>query len=147
MGEPVGRPLKYKTPEELQIAIDKYFESCFDIDNETGYRFQTKPFTVTGLAMAIDLTRQGLIEYSCKSDSFSDTIKKAKAKVEEFAETTLFTAKNPAGVIFSLKNNYNWKDKQEIETTVTNINKPMSKSDLEAELAKLREELNSAESE
>ena len=28
MTNPVGRPLKYKTPEELETAINEYFDFC-----------------------------------------------------------------------------------------------------------------------
>ena len=28
MSEPVGRPLKYKTAEEMQAGINQYFELC-----------------------------------------------------------------------------------------------------------------------
>lgn len=103
-----GRPLKYKSVEELQLLIDNYFKECND---------KEKPYTITGLALALDTTRQGLINYENKDDYY-DTIKKAKLKVEGYAEEQLFKGGNTAGVIFSLKNNYNWVDKQEIKADV-----------------------------
>ena len=104
----MGRPLKFQSVEELQKAIDKYFIDC-----DT----KEKPYTITGLALALDTTRQGLINYENK-DGYYDTIKKAKLKVEGYAEEQLFKGGNTAGVIFSLKNNYNWVDKQEIKADV-----------------------------
>lgn len=102
----MARPPKYPKPDDMQVKIDEYFAKC-DADN--------KPYTITGLAMALNLTRQGLCEYADKSD-FSDTVKKAKQKVEESVEARLFGA-NCTGSIFWLKNNGGWKDKTETEHT------------------------------
>ncbi len=106
----IGRPNKFKSVEEMQIAIDNYFKDCDE---------KERPYTISGLAYALDTNRQTLLDYQEKDD-FSDTIKKAKAKIEQFVEERLFVGNNTAGVIFNLKNNYNWKDKQEIEADVKN---------------------------
>ena len=74
-----GRPPKYTKVEEMQEKIDEYFLQC-DIDNE--------PYTVTGLGLALGMSRQDLINYR-KKDEFFDTIKKAKMKVEEYCEVLL----------------------------------------------------------
>ena len=34
-----------------------------------------------------------------------------------YAENSLYSGKNVVGAIFNLKNNYNWKDKNETELT------------------------------
>jgi hypothetical protein len=99
-----GRPVKYKTPKDIQKKIDQYFEDCISKEEYP---------TITGLALALDLTRQGLIEYQNKED-FSDTIKKAKLRVEAAIEQRLFH-NNPTGCIFNLKNNFGWRDKIETE--------------------------------
>ena len=98
-----GRPPKYKTKEEIQVLIDNYFKQC-DLNNE--------PYTVTGLALSLDMSRQDLINYSNKEEFF-DTIKKAKLKVENYLEKRLIKDSSCTGIIFNLKNNYGWKDKQE----------------------------------
>lgn len=103
-----GRPLKFKSVEELQDKIDKYFTMCDDKD---------KPYTISGLAVALDTSRQTLINYEDKEQYF-DTIKRAKQKIEAYAEELLCKGGNAAGVIFSLKNNYKWVDKQEIQADV-----------------------------
>lgn len=104
-----GRPPKWTTPEELQKDIDKYFEEC----KKTG-----EPLTITGLAIALDTYRQTLMNYEEK-DEFFDTIKKAKQRIENFAEKKLYDKDVPtSGVIFNLKNNYGWVDKQEVESKV-----------------------------
>lgn len=100
-----GRPPKYKDVKEVQSRIDQYFAECDEND---------ELYTVTGLAMALDLSRKDLVNYSDK-EQFSNTIKKAKQKVERQNEVLLMSGKNVAGVIFNLKNNWGWVDKQEIE--------------------------------
>lgn len=98
-----GRPPKYKKKEEIQELIDKYFYDCDKND---------EPYTVTGLALALNMSRQDLINYSNKEEFF-DTIKKAKLKVENYLEKRLIKDNSCTGIIFNLKNNYSWKDKQE----------------------------------
>lgn len=101
-----GRPLKFKTVAGLQKAIDEYFAQC---------KKDLVPVTITGLALHLDTTRQTLIDYE-RRDQFTDTIKKAKLRCENYAEIQLFQGRNVAGVIFNMKNNYNWQDKREIDT-------------------------------
>ena len=106
-----GRPLKYESVEEMQKDIDKYFADCDE---------QGKPYTVSGLAYALGTNRQTLLNYEAK-EGFFDTIKSAKAKIETFNEEMLYSKDvSTTGVIFNLKNNYGWKDKQEIEAEVNN---------------------------
>lgn len=105
----VGRPLKYTSVEEMQKDIDEYFAEC----DENG-----KPYTVSGLAYALDTSRRTLLNYEEREDFFH-TIKKAKDKIECFNEELLYNKNvSTTGVIFNLKNNYDWKDKQEIEADV-----------------------------
>ena len=82
-----------------------------------------KPYTITGLAMYLGTTRETLLEYEGevegreKSKEFADTIKEAKVKIHNWVEGRLYDG-NAAGPIFNLKNNFNWKDRQEIDHTV-----------------------------
>lgn len=103
---PAGRPLKFQSPEELQLRIEEYFK----VREE-----KNLPFTITGLALYLDTTRELLCNYE-ERDEFHDTIKRAKLKCEDYAETVLFTGKNQAGAIFALKN-YGWKDRNETDIT------------------------------
>lgn len=98
-----GRPPKYTDEQKMQKKIDEYFAKC-DKDHE--------PYTITGLGLALDMSRQDLINYSNKKQFF-DTIKKAKARVEHYLEKRLINDTSTTGIIFNLKNNYGWKDKQE----------------------------------
>jgi len=103
---PGGRPRKYKSGEEMQPLIDAYFAEC----EEKG-----EPLTITGLALAIGTDRRGLIDWS-EVEEFSHVLKKAKAKVERFVESSLFSGKNPAGAIFWMKN-HGWSDTQQLQLT------------------------------
>jgi len=103
-----GRPLKFKTPEELQEKIDAYFATTGrQVDKDGNEYFE--PITITGLALALDTSRKVLVEYEEK-DEFSNAIKRAKLRCENFAEKMLYSGKSPAGSIFALKN-FNWTDK------------------------------------
>lgn len=106
MGDIMGRPKLYNSVEELEKDINNYFKMCDK---------REKPYTMSGLALALDMSRQSLINYS-KDEEFFDTIKKAKQRVEtQLEENALFNKANPTFTIFNLKNNFNWKDKQEHE--------------------------------
>ena len=97
--------LKYKTKEELEKAINEYFNKCDE--NE-------KHYTMTGLALSLGIDRRTLINYGNK-DLFFSLIKNAKAKVEEQLEESLYRLGNNSGVIFNLKNNYGWRDTVEVK--------------------------------
>lgn len=102
----MARPKLYNSVEELEKDINNYFKMCDK---------REKPYTMSGLALALDMSRQSLINYS-KDEEFFDTIKKAKQRVEtQLEENALFNKANPTFTIFNLKNNFNWKDKQEHE--------------------------------
>ena len=98
----MGMHRQYQTVEELQSVIDAYFAECLAMEMHP---------TVTGLAYALDLTRQGLINYAERSE-FVDTIKRAKIRVEIAVEQTLMNGKSTAGAIFNLKNNFGWLDEK-----------------------------------
>ena len=140
---PVGRPLKYKTAKEMQAVIDEYFNACYQQKHDTEYvgkgekkrkilvpQFYVngdpimeyvQPITISGLARRLDMTREQLIEYSERNE-FTDTVKKAKARVQEYVEYALMAGKaHPSSAIFNLKNNYGWKDKTESEVTNTHL--------------------------
>lgn len=114
-----GRPLKYQSVAKLQADIDAYFAGC--VENK-------KPFTITGLALALDTCRQTLCNYEGKPE-FVDTIKRAKLRCESFAEELLMAGSNAAGAIFALKN-YGWRDQQDIKHT-GNVTLAISNQDAE----------------
>ena len=75
--------------------------------------------TITGLALALGFnSRQSLLNYQAKEE-FLDTITRAKAKVEQYAEERLFDKDGANGAKFSLANNFEgWREKQQIEAEV-----------------------------
>lgn len=103
------RPLKYKTVQELEAAIDDYFERRHGV---------AVPPTVAGLALWLGFEdRQSIYDYKDRP-AFSCTIKKAIMRIEEFAETQLLSGEGSStGAIFWLKN-HGWKDKTEVDTTI-----------------------------
>ena len=122
MAHPGGRPVKYNTVEDLQKIVDEYFAWCdnraikkVDDDGKEYMVSSPAPYTMSGLARRLGLSRQGLIEYSQK-DEFSDAIKEAREKVHEDVETRLME-KAATGPIFNLKNNFGWKDEQHTDIT------------------------------
>ena len=126
----IGRPPKYKTVEEMQRVIDEYFKSCEGeiLKDENGKPimdkwgnpvvFGAKPLTITGLALALGFTsRQALLNYQGRKD-FVDTISRAKAKVEQYAEERLFDRDGSNGAQFSLRNNFKgWRGEQSADAS------------------------------
>lgn len=109
-----GRPLKYDTVEQLKEIVDLYFQ---EQDGKAMVRGWELPiYTMSGLARRLNLSRQGLINYKNK-DEFFDTIKDARDKVHEIVEERLMSGVAQTGAIFNLKNNFDWKDKSEVEET------------------------------
>jgi len=112
-----GRPPKFESVEQLESLIESYFENC---------KQENKPYTITGLALWLDTSREVLLDYQeNKGDEFSYTIKRAKLKCENWVEEgALMNKVNPTSAIFNLKNNYGWKDKteQELDHKGLNIN-------------------------
>ena len=117
MGE-VGRPRAFKSVEEVEEKINAYFNYCEE---------KEKPYTMSGLAYYLEVSRQTLVNYSYK-DEYFDTIKKARDKVQmQLEENALSNKANPTFTIFNLKNNFDWKDKIEHSSSeVENINKNIS---------------------
>lgn len=120
-----GRPLKFKSPEELQKKIDEYYKWAKD---------NKKHITITGLAWFLETNRQTLLNYENENSDlyrniknsekvkFIDAIKNAKARIEMEYEESLFYKNSSVGAIFTLKNNYGYVDKQEIVQENREIN-------------------------
>lgn len=149
---PGGRPLKYKTVAELDQAINAYFDECdphvakrmvetgtkadgdrmFELRN---VMTEQKPYTVSGLARAMGIDRDTLVNYRHR-DEFFGSISAAYDRVHEFTESQLY-GKSATGAAFSLKNNWTRRDKQEVDHTTNGAaTQPYQKLSVE-ELKKL----------
>ena len=133
---PAGRPLKFKTVEELQGKIDAYFESCYAnviVKDKDGHAIidedgniikelqQVEPIAITGLALALDTSREVLMDIQNQvsegySKEYSDAVIRAKLRCQNYAEKQMFTARSANGPIFALKN-YGWDDTRKIDLT------------------------------
>ncbi len=118
-----GRKPKFKTVSELEKCIDEYFDECCK---------RGRPYTMTGLALALGFsTRKSLTDYEGKPE-FVNTITRARARVEQYAEERLFDKDGSRGAQFSLRYNFGWKDEDDktvaAEPVVINIS-PRSGND------------------
>ena len=118
--------LRYKSVEEMQAAIDAYFDSCegYVYTDDAGQPvldkynqpiiIGAKPPTVTGLALALGFTnRVSLLNYQARSKAYNEIISRAKSRVEAYAEERLFDKDGANGAKFSLQFNFkNWKEEK-----------------------------------
>jgi len=96
------RELKFKTREELQSAIDDYFNT---MDGEK------RPYSIAGLAYFLNVNRQTIYNYEYRQE-FSDIIIRARERCIMYMEEKLML-KGTAGQIFLAKN-YGYTDRQDI---------------------------------
>jgi|TARA_R110000851_G_scaffold59523_2_gene137743 hypothetical protein len=118
--ETAGQPKKFNSVDEVIAIMDKYFNDQ-DVDKMTpsawfmnGEELEFRP-TMSGLAMALNVSRQTLVNYSYKEEYF-DTIRKARDIVQTTLEQRLY-GNNVTGLIFNLKNNFGWADKSDVAIT------------------------------
>lgn len=122
MPDPIlgGRPLKFKSSQELQRAINKYFKDC-DNDKE--------PYTITGLAMALGTYLDVLRDYQSgmyddqdndkEYKGFSSAIKAAKTKIANYCERNTQKGNIPAAAGIFFAKNYGFTDKTEVDMHVS----------------------------
>lgn len=156
-GTRVGRPFLFTDPAKLRMQIQVYFDLC-DPHIETrlvGDSFNTQgklittnreimteqePYTISGLARHLGVSRQTLLDYR-KAEHYSedidedtrqelmDTILNAYQKVEEFNEKMLFKSGIANGVKFSLTNNFGWVDKSVVDSNVRTVEEDLDDLD------------------
>lgn len=103
-----GQPRKIKSVDEMEKLIDRYF---LDICNK-----ENRP-TVEGLAIHLGfLSRQSLLNYEGYGKEYKNSLKRAKLYIESQIVQGAMTGKlNSHFCTFSLKNNFGWKEKTELE--------------------------------
>ena len=120
-----GRPpRKLDNVNDLQTKIDKWMQDCKDKDI---------PPTRTGLCLALNISKDALYNYlhevanpttvyqpdpitgELRPISVQDILKRAILSIENDLEVRMIKGKgNVAGLIFDLKNNHGYADKQEV---------------------------------
>lgn len=118
---PAGAPRKWKSVKAMQTAIDAYFVACegtplLDAHGAPAVDkygvpiiLNAHPPTITGLALALGFTgRQALLDYQARPE-FTDTVTRAKARCEAYAEARLYDRDGANGAKFSLACNFGWR--------------------------------------
>jgi hypothetical protein len=91
-----GRPLLFKTPEKLEAAIHRYFDDCdegeerpvvdrkgnpvVDDDGEVMMAKTPVPYTMEGLALALDCDRRTITNYAHR-DAYFPIITRARKRI------------------------------------------------------------------
>ena len=111
----VGHPPKFDTPEKLEKRIEEYFKKGMALkkviigpSNNRKVALIPVP-TITGLVLYCGYCNRVSFYNLEKMPLFSNTIKKARTKIEQHYEELLQTGLG-AGAIFALKN-FGWIDK------------------------------------
>ena len=117
-----GRPPKYNSAEELQEAIDDYFNNGVMKRKVTVGRADNRQVieipvpTITGLVLHLGFeSRQSFYDLE-QQDKFSYTVKRARTFIEKEYEEQLQTT-GSTGAIFALKN-FGWIDKSEVDQNI-----------------------------
>jgi hypothetical protein len=130
----MGRPRLFNTIEELEQAIEYYYNSCrtfvydekgkqvMDSNGDPAYKY-FQPLTMTGLALALGTDRRALLNYTKYDDEqgrdFFPVINRARSRIEHFSETMLYDKGACNGAKFALANNAGWTEKTEINQHTT----------------------------
>lgn len=119
----LGRRRKYESEEKLAEKIVEYFKYCDsqrkELFNDRGQlsKILYKPYTVSGLAIFLNIHIDTLHEYGKKGHDFSETVRFAKDMIANWTEERAVTGETSHQFAsFSLKHNFGWTDRQQIET-------------------------------
>lgn len=140
----IGRPAKYETAQELGAAVEDYFRSVsyqkpVIITTPTGEVGEDgnevivtrmlregpdntgRPVTVTeyleppsiaSLCLFLGISRDTWAKYA-RRRGFREIVEHTRTRIEAYLVGRL-ESRHTQGVIFNLKNNFGWKDKQEV---------------------------------
>ena len=127
-----GRPRKY-SGEEFRSAVERYFDSITteqEAKDELGRPIINRlgeavrhviyivPPSISGLCVDLKIDRSTLDNYANDENhpEYKRVIDWAKQLIRAYLEEELLVRrKGIQGVIFNLQNNYDWKEKREIE--------------------------------
>lgn len=120
MARKKGRPPFFKTENELEKAVNAYFNSISSKrlipGTESCKTFYHEAPTVNGLCLFLGINRRTWENY-CSDEKFSSVTERARMRMEAYCEQILLTREKGSlqGVIFNLQHNYGWKDKKTVE--------------------------------
>ena len=114
------RPELY-TPEELWNEANKYFKHCMEEIIDRGSNGKThKPLTVSWLNLWLWVSKNYLSE-KAKHEGFLGTVEYIRSFIEnDVEEKALIWVYSPSASSFNLKNNFWWREKQEVDQTTKN---------------------------
>lgn len=101
----IGRPLKWKTPEDFKKAVDSYF---------TYSESNKKPISKSGLAVYLKTSRRLLLNYQ-ERKGYAEIIEFAESRIENYLVNRVLTEKNIGGPIFILKACHGFSETQKFE--------------------------------
>ena len=128
----MGRPPKYKTPEDMQSVIDSYYLRCdtgrdtictdkagrplTDNEGQPIYYKKRIPYTMEGLDLALDfLSGDARKYYKDKKKEFNDTITRAEKIVKrELVERSMMGEIQPQVSVLMMKTNAGYSDKPDL---------------------------------
>ncbi|MDR9419444.1 terminase small subunit [Gracilimonas sp.] len=138
-----GKPKKWQTVEELQSDIADYFQECDENKRLTfvksiGEEIEVSmplPYTIEGLAEALDCDRDTLLNYQKQEgyEEYFGTIKRAKMKIQRNkVERGLMGVAPSSTTIFDLKNNHGYVDKtiQDLQSSDGSMSPPKTLAEL-----------------
>lgn len=130
----LGRPRKYTSKKALREAVEDYFNSISrtvqladhkgePMHNDNGDPMLVRKFvkapSLVSLCVHIGITKQTWQNYSDpeKHPEFEEVTAQAKQIIEAYLSEELTDAdrRNVNGIMFTLTNNYGWKNKSEVE--------------------------------
>lgn len=102
---------RFKTLEELQFRINEYFDEMHSLH---------RPYTMSGLALWLGVTTKTLRswEKDYGDTVYTDIIKFAKQRVENYAEESLYDNRKSSGAKFVLENYFDLSEKHSVEANV-----------------------------
>ena len=116
MARPFGT-FKYDNVADLEAGIDAYFAERDD---------SGRPYTMTGLALALNIDARTLTNYGQNEDYFP-AIHRARQKCVGYAEDRLYDKDGVNGAKFTLTNNaermggLRYADRQEVDMSIAPI--------------------------
>ena len=130
----MGRPRKYKSESALRKAVENYFNSIsrtvqpadsmgMPMVNDDGEPIMVRQFvkspSLASMCVFLGIDKQTWQNYSDKEmhPEFTEVTAQAKQIIEAYLSEEILRAdrRDVKGIMFTLTNNYGWKNKSEVE--------------------------------